>query len=374
MPKSYALTKLQNQSNLLSEPQLYCYDNDTEICRLFEAVFGKPMGKTESHKHFQWEYLENPAGRAVIFVAKNDDGQISSAYAVLPIKIKAMTDVVYGSLSFDTMTHPYYRGQGLFPKQARETYTYLANNHNVFTYGFPNKNSEMIFIDKLEWFNICDFPLIIKIINFEPLLLKYLTNKILSRYLGLTFNYISNLIFSNKIGHIEDLIIAETKGFDAEFDKFWNLNRSLFQICVERNSTYLKWRYSRPEENYIILKMKQNDAMVGYAVLKIEDRFNLRTGFILDFVVTPDKKYMDALLASITDRFRQEAVALISALMMRHTPYAPLFGRNGFFRLPPRLHPQEINFGARINIDNEKYEGIRNPHNWFITWGDTDLL
>jgi len=354
--------------------QRYAYDNDADLCRLFEHVFGKPMGKTESQRHFQWEYLENPAGRPIIYVARSNENRIISAYPTMPLRMRLMDSSIHGSLSFDSMTHPQFQGQRLFTKLGREVYQYLENNNYPLTYGFPNGNIQKLRINQLQWFDVAEFPLLIKFIDFQPLFFKYLPNRIISKFLGSTFNGIFNLIFRKDMVHFEDILTQETNVFDEEFDAFWNQNRSLFQICVERDSIYLKWRYSRPEETYIILKIEHNGAMAGYAVLKIEDRFNLRTGFILDFVVTPVTKYIDALLFGIMVRFRQEKVALVSALMMAHSPYSDLFGKYGFLRIPPCLHPQKINFGARINIDGKRNHEIRNPRNWFITWGDTDLL
>ena len=137
------------------------------------------------------------------------------------------------------------------------------------------------------------------------------------------------------------------RNFDGEFEDFWKNVRSHFHICVERDSNYLRWRYGKPEEEYKILKIAHQGIMVGYAVLKTETRFNLKTGYIMDFIVCPKDDYIHELLSAIVMDFQKEKVDLISALLMKKNPYHRIFRKYGFLSIPRRFQPQEIHFGGR---------------------------
>jgi hypothetical protein len=358
---------------MIIEP--YNYSNDEALCQLFEAVFGKPMGKSDSESHFQWEYLDNPAGKAVVYIARSETGEIASVYAAIPLRMKIFSSAVMGSLSFDSMTHPHYKGKGLFTKLAVKHYEYLTNNGYDIIYGFPNGNSIKIFINNLKWFELGNFPLLVRIQDFRPLLEKYLRIRFPSRLLGTMLNRAYDFLYSpDKLHKSDSVKIYRIDGFDENFNQFWNNVRHLFPICVERDAQYLRWRYRRPEEEYRILKAETNNRIVGYAIVKNESRFGIKTGYVMDFIAMPDSRIISKLISEIIKEFRQARVDLVSVLMNAHSLYYRHFRKCGFIQVPRRFHPQEIHFGGRINISRERESNIRDARNWFISWGDTDLL
>jgi hypothetical protein len=171
------------------------------------------------------------------------------------------------------------------------------------------------------------------------------------------------------------LRIDRLQRFDECFDPFWDEVRSLFPICIERTTQFLRWRYRRPEEDYQILRVTDRGRMVGYAVIKMEKRFDIETGYILDFITVPEERYVRFLLTGVEEAFRREKPDIISVLMPKDAPYYKAFRRHGYISVPKRFFPKEIYFHARTNIPlHEKEKEIRNPKNWFISWGDTDLL
>ena len=51
----------------------YKPQDEERIIALFHEVFGKHMGKTESIKHWNWEYINNPIDRIEILLAIYDN-------------------------------------------------------------------------------------------------------------------------------------------------------------------------------------------------------------------------------------------------------------------------------------------------------------
>ncbi len=354
--------------------QPYAYDRNEEFCQLFETVFGKPMGRTESVRHFHWEYLGNSAGRAVIHVALNDEDRIISAYPVLPVKMKVNNETVPAGLSFDSMTHPQCKGQGLFTKLGKATYAYLENNGYALSYGFPNRNIHHLRVTQFGWFELCKFPLLLKILNFTPFAARVLQWPLISNIAGALLNACASVFRFGQKPKQTDWTVEEVDGFDDEFDHFWRQARNNFSICVERNSQYLRWRYACPEESYSILKICGQSTMAGYAVLKTDDRFHMRTGFVMDFITLPKQDAAMRLIAAIEEKFRTSGVDVISVLQLKGNPCYSWFKKAGFISVPRMLHPQEIHFSARVNIEGPNSSGIRDCRNWMISWGDTDLL
>ncbi len=355
--------------------ELYDFSNNEGFCNLFSTVFGRPMGKTESACHFDWEYIHNPNGRAIVFTTKNDNGDIVSAYPSLPLKMKIGSNSVKASLSFDSMTHPDYRGLRLFTKLGETMYQHLSNEGFSLTYGFPNKNILKLRTKYLQWFDVSDFPLMLRPLKWNPILKRFLRYSLLSDVISGFLNIIANVFYNIKevktpIGYD----ISALRKFDDRFDGLWKEIRLSYPICIERDSDYLNWRYSRPEEKYEILALEEEGDLCGYAVVKKEYRFSMTIGFLLDFIVKEPYVTAEYFFNFLIQRFKNMNVDLVSMLMTKSTPMYSIAKKCGFVAVPPKYQPQEIYFGARGHVVNDNISLIRNPRNWFISWGDTDLL
>ncbi len=121
-------------------------EDDNELAELFRAVFGFDRGAEHAH----WKFRCNPAGDPVIAIAEAE-GRIVGQYALWPTPLRLGKTVLKGAQSLDTMTHPDYRGQGMFTVLAEECMQYAAARGIQALYGFPNENSHPGFIRRLDW-------------------------------------------------------------------------------------------------------------------------------------------------------------------------------------------------------------------------------
>jgi len=120
--------------------------DDPALEELFRIVFGVDRGAL----HHQWKYRDNPDGPAIIAVAE-DQGRLVGQYALWPTRLRLGDAVVKGAQSLDTMTHPDYRGQGMFTRLAEAAMGYAAGQGVEVLYGFPNANSQPGFVNRLDW-------------------------------------------------------------------------------------------------------------------------------------------------------------------------------------------------------------------------------
>src|SRR5688572_26250181 len=107
----------ENQRQNLFKFRLYDFEKPEELAEIFELCFGQKF----SSRYFNWKYLDNPAGKAIAFVAEHNN-HIAAFYGVIPeyYLVNNKKEIVYQSM--DTMTHPEYRKSGLFTKLANLTY------------------------------------------------------------------------------------------------------------------------------------------------------------------------------------------------------------------------------------------------------------
>ena len=127
---------------------------DGEALReLFAVVFGAERGSAQH----AWKFDANPAGPPVLAVAE-DAGRLVGQYALWPQRLRLGTEVVQAAQSLDTMTHPDYRGQGMFTVLAKEAMGYAEERGIEVLFGFPNSASYPGFVTKLDWDHVVDVP------------------------------------------------------------------------------------------------------------------------------------------------------------------------------------------------------------------------
>ncbi|GAA4386358.1 hypothetical protein GCM10023153_00030 [Ornithinibacter aureus] len=119
----------------------------------FHVVFAHDRGE----EHHSWKFDANPAGPPVLAVAE-DDGRLVGQYALWPVRLAVGSEVLLGAQSLDTMTHPDYRGQGMFTTLAKEAMTFAADRGVEVLFGFPNSASYPGFVTKLDWDHTGDVP------------------------------------------------------------------------------------------------------------------------------------------------------------------------------------------------------------------------
>ena len=117
-----------------------------EISDLLNLVF--PDTTANSFEYLNWEYNQNPEGKAVGFNAYLN-GVLAAHYVTQPIKSIINGVETRGLLSLNTATHPDHRGKRLFTDLAAETYKQAANVGYKFVIGVANQNSIKGFIKYL---------------------------------------------------------------------------------------------------------------------------------------------------------------------------------------------------------------------------------
>ena len=112
----------------------------SDLEKLVDLQYEVYPDKTFSIDGFKNWYIENPSGRVISFNAWNGEKMIAH-YACIPKKMLINGEIVLGIHSMATVTHPQYRGKGLFKKLAELTYNYAREKGYKFVSGVANANS-----------------------------------------------------------------------------------------------------------------------------------------------------------------------------------------------------------------------------------------
>ena len=113
---------------------------------LLQLVFANKKFSTE---YLNWQYNENPDGKAVGFNAYSENGELAAHYVTQPMNAILFGKSAKGLLSLNTATHPNHQGKGLFTELAKKTYKLARELGYEFVIGVANQNSTHGFINKL---------------------------------------------------------------------------------------------------------------------------------------------------------------------------------------------------------------------------------
>jgi hypothetical protein len=131
--------------------------NEVATERHFEAIrelFFLTHGYRRAPAFDRWKLFSTDFGRCPSIVAMQGDRCVG-LYTVLPTPLILDGVGISGAQSVDTMTHPDFRGRGMFLSLARSCYEEAANDIALM-YGLPNENSYPGFIKHLGWTHLDD--------------------------------------------------------------------------------------------------------------------------------------------------------------------------------------------------------------------------
>lgn len=352
----------------------YKNGDEAQIIALFELVFGKQL----TAARWQWHYRDNHTGLIAVTLAEDENGEIVGQCALRPLRMKIGERIGLGTLQLDSMIHPDFQRQGMFTKLTTHAYKKVAGQGVELVYSFPNRNSQYVYTHKLGRVTLCDrIPLFAKILNVRNVLDKRIGNRLLLSLVAPVGQAATGLFYAFRGGTSPaNCRLERVSRFDGSVDRLWERASVPHGVLVVRDREYLNWRYvENPTEEYVLLTAKRSDEIVGYIVLKCEKRFDLQMGFIVDMLTIPDEPAIaGCLISEAVSHFRKQRMDLVCCLMLEHAPYARSLRDSGFLIVPEKLFPQPLHLSVRGLSDEYSDQFITDSRNWFITWGDHDMV
>jgi hypothetical protein len=346
------------------------------IVDLWKQVFSEG-GEIEraDPAYWNWQFRDNPAGLPKIRVAVAD-GSIVGHYAVIPVHMEFLGKPVLGTLSLDTMTHPDYRRQGMLTTLANELYADLGRSGFPITYGFPNDNSFDALIDKLQWTYLCSLPVYVKPLRPGAIVDRVISNRVLAAA-ARPLAEVGAALVSRPITLMDSARskIRWLAGFDERVDDLWRAAYDRKKIALSRGAAFLNWRYFlNPKRGYRAVAFEEEGRLVSFAVVRCMEQFGLRGGMITDWVgQTGRDDAMRAVLAASMEYFASEGMDLAAFLIHGDRRVARLLRRSGFLPAPKRSF-KEWYFTVRVNNADVDPSTVNAPGNWYVTFGDTDVI
>lgn len=323
---------------------------------MFEAVFGGPLGGSDSAEHFEWLYLRNPDSHLWITIAVPADGdrvvpEVAASYSMIPRRFWVEGSERMGALSLDTLTGSAWRNRGLFVHLAKETYARAAPEGGSFVYGFPNPNSKPGFLKHLGW-RLLPSPIVLA--TAKPMAW-------LQRWTGRA---------APRERSDDGLRMRVATEIDGRFDELWRRTRPRFAVSAVRDRAFVAWRWSRPSGGYQVAIAEDGaGSLVAACVTAVAPRSEGPRAFLVDFLAPEgcDDALRRLIHFAAARRVREDGARLVQTAI---SPDSPLRAVLGGFRAVPRRLASPIVLGAAALTPGS----APGDAGWHITYADTDTI
>ena len=328
-----------------------------------------PSGEIAIEKYLEWEYLKNPSGKAVVTLAKSNEGKIVSQYALAPVSTYENGNSIPATLSLNTLTAKGYRGKGLFTETANSAFSYCTNSGVAFTFGIPNKNSFPGFIRRLEFTHAGNLVFMTKLLNPYRLIIS-LVNRNQKKGKAIDFIPDKNELARNSVSELGFPADAERY---TDFLRLWNNQQ---RISIHRTAEYIDWRYvQNPLRKYTLLKYSEGDKIKAIVVIRTMYLYGLKVCLVMDHL-SLNKTYSEKLLNVVSAEAKRNQMDLIIAVAAskQNSQYTQLLS-SGFRFVPSFLLPQQLPFIIRIHNNYDYWKSkLNNLRNWHFSFGDYDVF
>jgi len=316
--------------------------------------------------HHNWQFKDNPFNKLEnksIVITKNDS-EISSHMGIFPVELKVFNIIKNATWHISFYTLEKYRGMGLGSKLLE-----YSSNFFDFTMVLSGSEGTKKIYENQGGKDFGDLNRYVGILN-KIRLEHYIGNKIQKKQVSL----------ENKSKLKFDLI----KCLDNSYEIFWENVKSRYPITVNRTRQYLQWRYlNHPLIEYHFMLLKNDDELLGYAVLRFEDNNKeLKAVRIVDMIVL--ENYDDEIIQQII-HYCINKVDIVDFFCTGNF-YKNSFEKNGFFnnliedlKIPAVFNPIDLNrrpdinfFYKQSNLDSSYNESLNEINNWYFVKGDSD--
>jgi hypothetical protein len=309
----------------------YQSGDETAILALFNQTFGKPM----SIEFWNWRFQRNPVTGPLINLAW-DGKTLASHYAVTPVILSIGGEPHLTGLSVTTMTHPDYKGRGLFATLANDLYMSLANQDYLMVWGFPNDQIHRVRVRDLAWQEVYEIPMFRLDMNIPKSVPSVSGN------------------------------ITELNNFDERVDVLWDTIKTDHSIAVKRDRKYLNWRFfSRPQHNYRVFGFLDGDKLLGYVVFK---RYETELD-IVDILAIQEKTVSIELVLSVLYFCKYNHIKAVNTWLPVHASLHLDLEKLGFRNTHPVTY-----MGARLFKQSNNIPDITNIRKWYFTMSDSDVF
>lgn len=362
-------TKLDRRFTLVQYRE-YIDGDEKSILDLYNSIYSTERDKI----YWDWQFKHYPGGKPIICLGEHNEKLVGQT-TLLPSIINYQGKELSAGYSIDSMVAKEYRRQGVFVKLAQKSYDLGIKQGLSFRYGFPIYGALLGLTEKLGVKIVDDIPVFIRIFRLDNYLTSRLNNKTLAKIISLPSLVFTKFLYKEKrIKPKASYIVKEIDEFNTDFDNLWDRLKDAKPLMTPRKAEFLNWRIkNHPTIEYTTFGAYLNDDLVGYMVIKVEDKkvrkgFSLRVGHIID-MFGEDENVIGCIYLKVKDYLKQQNIDFILSWAGDSMLYRNLLVNLGFYKTKTSI-PFLV---KELSGDNDLEGIVTNEKNWFVLPIESDI-
>lgn len=326
---------------------------EEEVLNLWES-----NGYKNRRKLLEWAFGNNPY-RPVMnstFFVLNQDDVIVGCCGVVERKMKVFgTD---SSCGYPNNFLVDINHRSLGPAlQVQKNVLHLKNYKVIFA--IPNKKSDGV-LRRVGYKPIGKMERWVKVVRTERYLRNIFKLSMLTKMVALIANFFLYVKFTLNTTNLNGIMVNILDTFDDRFNRLWEKVSLNYSIIGERNSEYLKWRFSYyPINTFKIFTLQNsNNELLAYIVYT-----NLKSGFYIDDLLAENEKMYVSLLQQFVKFSRKQKKDSISFRF---------FGDKMIFNALKKVGFKKRSDSNSVLVFSND-ETVYDKNKWFLTAADMDV-
>lgn len=316
--------------------------DETQINRLYLSLTGRDRTPDE----YAWEWLRTWDGQGsinLVFDLDRDEGdQLVAQYSLIPTPLSVWGRPVLAGKTENCMSHPAYRGTGLYSAHERECFEKEKERYSFFftTAGTVTGGAVGRVRKKLGYVAFDDWA------NYRIWLRTDALRRDISQILaakvpraGRGAQAMATVLAGalQAYGRLRQprrcryRFAAHAAGSEPleEMAVLWERNRARYGVTVDRRADYMRWRIDEdPHVRHEYLTMRNEGGLLGYAVVFVQDD-DLHVVDLLVDRARPD--LARELLAVVVRRAAHLGLARVKCLTLSRSALLPSWLRSAGF-------------------------------------------
>jgi len=302
---------------------------------------------------FAWRHDQNPAGRAVVPVIRDNRGRVLGFIWLVPLRLRIRGHDHLAAAGTNLVIHPQHRNTFGYTKLIRRFEQALRDEDIPL---------HMSFVSKRKYQELCKKDP--RTVSTIPVLIKPL---------------LPGLMAHESPGSADrETTVKTVEGFDSSFDQFWRQVRDKYPVMAIRERAFLAWRFNNiSQRGYHILVAQVDDQIAGYAILECVTVRRVRTGLVMDLLVEDSAQGEAAgarLMYEAEAFFRARKVQVAVGVMVHYAAEYRIMRQAGFMRLPAALEPRTFRFAFFVHNRRERELTDLSSQDWFVTLADYEFF
>lgn len=317
-------------------------------------------------RRFEWLYLHNPDGPAVLWTVRDTAMDAIAGFTVaLPRRmiVDGRERLCWNCADFSIL--PKYRSLGVALKLRRAAKEGVDDAQVDFLYAHPNARMAPIH-NKVGHRSVGRMVRYATLLRSASFFEKKVGNRLIAAAMGGMVDPLLRVAEHKPRASVDfETYVESVPRFNERFDDLFERSQQCVRVLGVRDARYLTWRYAdNPLQETHAVLAQAGGILRGYLLFAIEDD----VAFIKDVFPPNDVAVAQALVAAFIREARQRRLGSLSVTLLEGGPLAPVLADFGFRQ---RADSSEMMVYAPPESDLSTV--IADAGHWFATVGDRDV-